>query len=88
MLPDGDAWSHLTALLGLADPDLAVAAHAACRQAGLFAPGAAVVLAGRAEMAGRDLAPDALPPALADLVAEGAALALGHGRQGRGPAGL
>lgn len=71
VLPDGDAWSHLTALLGLADPDLAVAAYAACRQAGLFAPGAAVVLAGRAEAAGRDLAPDALLPALAALVAEG-----------------
>lgn len=75
VLPDGDAWSHLTALLGLADPDLAVAAHAFCRQAGLFAPGAAVVLAGRAEAAGRDITPDALLPALAGLVAEGAALA-------------
>lgn len=71
VLPDGDAWSHLTALLGLADPDLAVAAHAACRQAGLFAPGAAALLAGRAEAAGRDLASDALLPALAALVAEG-----------------
>lgn len=75
VLPDGDAWSHLTALLGLADPDLAVAAYAFCRQAGLFAPGAAAVLAGRAEVAGRDITPDALLPALADLVAEGADLA-------------
>lgn len=75
VLPDGDAWSHLTALLGLADPELAVAAYAACRQAGLFAPGAAALLAGRAEAAGRDIAPDALLPALADLVAEGSNLA-------------
>ena len=75
VLPDGDAWSHLTALLGLADPGLAVAAHAACRQAGLFAPGAAALLAGRAEAAGCELTPDALLPALADLVAEGPNLA-------------
>jgi aldehyde:ferredoxin oxidoreductase/ribulose-5-phosphate 4-epimerase/fuculose-1-phosphate aldolase len=74
VLPGHDALSHMTALLGLDDPALAVAACAACREAGLDAPGAAVLLAGRAEAAERDIAPEALLPALAGLVREGAGL--------------
>jgi len=53
VLPDGDALSHFTALLGLTDPHLAVAANAACLDLGLDPPGAAAALARQAESEGR-----------------------------------
>lgn len=67
VLPDGDALSHFTALLGLADPHLALAANAACLDLGLDPPGAAAALAFAAERAGRDPEPGGVLPALAGL---------------------
>lgn len=67
VLPDNDALSHFTALLGLADPHLALAANAACLDLGLDPPGAAAALAFAAEQAGRDPGPGAVLPALAGL---------------------
>ena len=67
VLPDGDALSHFTALLGLADGRLAVAANTVCLDLGLDPPGAAAVLAGRAEADGRDPAPDEVLAAVAAL---------------------
>ena len=67
IMPDGDALSHFTALLGLADPGLAVAANTLCLDLGLDPPGAAAVLAARAEATGRDPAPETVLAALAAL---------------------
>ncbi|WP_300156945.1 aldehyde ferredoxin oxidoreductase C-terminal domain-containing protein [Solidesulfovibrio sp.] len=70
LLPDADALSHFTALLGLADPKLAVEARWFCLDQGLDPAGAAACLA--AWGTGRAIAPDAA------LVREGlAALAAG-----------
>lgn len=52
LLPGHDALSHFTALLGLADPGLAVAAHAACLGLGLDPVSAAATLACLAESTG------------------------------------
>ncbi|KHK03895.1 aldehyde ferredoxin oxidoreductase C-terminal domain-containing protein [Desulfovibrio sp. TomC] len=74
IMPDGDALSHFTALLGLADGRLAVAANSACLDMGLDPPGAAAVLAGRAEADGRDPDPGEVPAAVAALAKAPAAL--------------
>ncbi|MHC1790132.1 aldehyde ferredoxin oxidoreductase C-terminal domain-containing protein [Solidesulfovibrio sp.] len=85
VLPDGDALSHFTALIGLADAGLAVAANTACLDLGLDPPGTAAALAFAAEACGRDPAPDAVlagvaalarqqNPALSPLAVKGAAL--------------
>lgn len=67
VLPDSDALSHFTALLGLADPHLALTANAACLDLGLDPPGAAAALAFAAERAGSDPEPGDVLPALAAL---------------------
>ena len=72
VLPDSDALSHLTALLGLADPHLAVAANTACLDLGLDPPGAAAALAYWAESAGREPRPEAILDDLSTLAREGA----------------
>lgn len=73
VLPDGDALSHFTALLGLADPSLAVAANTACLDLGLDPPGAAAALAFAAEAAGSDPSPDAVLAGIAALARDRAA---------------
>jgi len=79
LLPDLDALSHFTALLGLADPGLAVAANALCQDSGLEAAGCAVALAGYAEAAGRPLGAPRVMELLAAMAAmdgEGRAISL------------
>ncbi|GAB6038451.1 aldehyde ferredoxin oxidoreductase family protein [Fundidesulfovibrio butyratiphilus] len=78
LLPGCDALSHFTALLGLADLDLAVAAHGACLDLGLDPVSAAAVLAAHAELEGRDLAADQVLPLLDDM-ARGRAPSLARG---------
>lgn len=56
-LPGFDAASHFTALLGLADMDLAVEANALCADLGLDPVSAAVTLACHAEVTGERLTP-------------------------------
>uniref|UniRef100_I2PZA5 Aldehyde:ferredoxin oxidoreductase n=1 Tax=Desulfovibrio sp. U5L TaxID=596152 RepID=I2PZA5_9BACT len=83
LLPDVDGLAHFTALLGLADPELAVAARNRCLDLGLDAPGAAATLACRAEITGHPLSPDRV----LELLAAMGAMA-GEGRElGRGAAG-
>jgi len=67
-LPDVDALSHYTALLGLSDPEGAVAAHACCLQWGLDPVGAAATLACHAEISGEALSPGRVLELLAALV--------------------
>lgn len=52
LLPDVDALSHATALLGLADPDLAVFARQFCLEQGLDAASALAAVAAWAEVRG------------------------------------
>ncbi|MEL7641122.1 MAG: aldehyde ferredoxin oxidoreductase C-terminal domain-containing protein [Solidesulfovibrio sp.] len=67
LLPDADALSHFTALLGLADPELAARARWFCLERGLDAAGAAVAVAGFAEAEGIAPTPAFVDEALADL---------------------
>ncbi|MYL82838.1 aldehyde ferredoxin oxidoreductase [Desulfovibrio aerotolerans] len=76
VLPDNDALSHLTALLGLADPHLAVAANTICLDLGLDPPGAAAALAFFAEVAGREPRPEMILDGLSALAREGAGATL------------
>ena len=78
--PDADGLSHFTALLGLADPGLAVAATGLCLRLGLDPVSTAVTLACRAEIDNRD------PPSGAVLeTIEAMALGRGAGAElGRG----
>ncbi|MGE4539478.1 MAG: aldehyde ferredoxin oxidoreductase C-terminal domain-containing protein [Desulfovibrio sp.] len=69
LLPDVDALSHFTALLGLADPDLAVFARHYCLDQGLDAAGCAVVLAAEAERTGESPTPEGVRQGLASLAA-------------------
>ena len=55
--PEGDALSHWTALLGLADGTFAVAVNALCLRLGLDPVSAAATVACHAEVTGRSLAP-------------------------------
>ncbi|EHJ47825.1 Aldehyde ferredoxin oxidoreductase [Solidesulfovibrio carbinoliphilus subsp. oakridgensis] len=83
LLPDVDGLAHFTALLGLSDPELAVAARNRCLDHGLHAPGAAATLACRAEITGQPLSPDRVLELLAAMGAMD-----GEGRElGRGAAG-
>jgi aldehyde:ferredoxin oxidoreductase len=83
LLPEVNALAHFTALLGLADPELAVAARNHCLELGLHAPGAAATLACRAEITGEALSPGRvldLVAATAAMEGEGRALGLGAAR--------
>jgi len=73
LLPDVDALSHFTALLGLADPELAVFARQYCLEQGLDAAGCAVVLAAEAERTGEAATPEGVRRGLASLAAMDAA---------------
>lgn len=66
-LPEGDALSHFTALLGLADGRLAVAAAAACWRLGLDPVSVAATIACRAECDGREPTPESVLAAIAAL---------------------
>lgn len=80
LLPDIDALSHFTALLGLADPELAVAASALCRSAGLDAAGVAATLACRVEITGEVLSSPRVLEFLAAMAAgEGEGRVLSRG---------
>ncbi len=68
-LPDLDALSHFTALLGLDDPVLAVRANAFCLRHGLDAAGCAVALAGHAEATGQSLDAAGVMPLLGEMAA-------------------
>jgi aldehyde:ferredoxin oxidoreductase len=82
--PGHDALSHFTALLGLADPGLAVAAQAACLAQGIDPVSLAVAMAGRAEATGGD----PRPATVMELIAATAA-GQGPGRElGLGAAAL
>ena len=72
VLPDGDALSHFTALLGLADPQLAAAANAACLDLGLDPPGAAAALAQQAENEERAVTSDEVLAGVNALARDGA----------------
>lgn len=74
LLPDVDALSHFTALLGLADPELAVSARNLCLHLGLDAASAAATLACHAEISGQVLTPDGVLELLAAMASPG-----GHG---------
>jgi aldehyde:ferredoxin oxidoreductase len=79
--PGHDALSHFTALLGLADPALAVAAQAACLDLGLDPVAMAATLACRVEITGEVLSPDrvlALLHATASGQGDGRVLGLGE----------
>lgn len=81
LLPDVDALCHATALVGLADAPLAVAAQEVCRRAGLDPVSALVTLACRAELTGEALSPSRVLHGLRAM----AAMAGGEGRElGRG----
>jgi aldehyde:ferredoxin oxidoreductase len=82
LLPDADALSHLTALLGLADADLALAANRFCFSAGLDPVAAAATLACHAEITDEEPS----PARVLELLAAMAAMT-GPGRElGRGAA--
>ncbi len=68
-LPDADALSHLTALLGLSDPELAVGANAFCLGAGLDPAGAAAAVSARAARSGEELSPARVMELLAAMAA-------------------
>jgi len=65
--PEGDALSHLTALLGLADGGLALAANALCLRLGLDPVSAAVTLACHAAISGQAMTPKRVMALLADM---------------------
>ncbi|WP_428566199.1 MAG: aldehyde ferredoxin oxidoreductase C-terminal domain-containing protein [Solidesulfovibrio sp. DCME] len=69
LLPDADALSHFSALLGLDDPEYIVAAHWFCLEQGLDAAGAAAAVAGFAEAEGMRPTPGFVDEALAALAA-------------------
>lgn len=71
LLPDVDALSHFTALIGLADPELAVSAHNLCLHLGLDAVSAAATLACHAEITGQVLTPDGVLDLLAAMASPG-----------------
>lgn len=73
LLPDVDALSHFTALLGLADPELAVFARRFCLEQGLDAAGCAAVLAAEAARSGRPATPENVRAGLAALAVHDAA---------------
>ncbi|MFW5734890.1 MAG: aldehyde ferredoxin oxidoreductase family protein [Oceanidesulfovibrio sp.] len=66
-LPEFEALSHFTALIGNDDPDLAARANLRCRELGMDAVSAGAVLATRREIAGSDYAPDELLGLLDDI---------------------
>lgn len=72
LLPDVDALSHFTALLGLADADLAVRSRWFCLEQGLDAAGAAASLAGFADARGSAPTPAFVDAGLAALAAQDA----------------
>lgn len=80
VLPEFDALSHLTALIGNADPDLAARANLRCIALGLDPISTGAVLAARREISGRDYAPGELLELLEDIAygrGEGALLGQG-----------
>ncbi|MEW5774549.1 MAG: aldehyde ferredoxin oxidoreductase family protein [Thermodesulfobacteriota bacterium] len=89
-MPEFETMSHFTALIGNTDPDLVVAANAACNRLGLDTISAGSALACHRELTGRDLAPEAVLGLLYDMghghgpgadLARGAArYAAAHGR--------
>ncbi|TVM33707.1 aldehyde ferredoxin oxidoreductase family protein [Oceanidesulfovibrio marinus] len=79
-LPEFESLSHFTALVGNHDPDEAARANRRCVALGLDPVSAAVTLATRREIAGRDFAPGEMVVLLDDIVTgrgEGELLRLG-----------
>lgn len=68
-LPEFEALSHFTALVGNHDPDEAMRANRRCIALGLDPVSAAVTLASRREITGRDFAPGEMVALLDDIAA-------------------
>jgi aldehyde:ferredoxin oxidoreductase len=78
-LPEFEAMSHFTALIGNADLDLVVRANALCNDLGLDSISAASTLACLREVRGRDFAPGEVETLLEDMGSGKGALARGAG---------
>jgi len=85
-MPEFETMSHFTALIGNTDPELVVAANAACNRLGLDTISAGSTLACHREITGRDLAPDQVLSLLEDMgrgQGQGRELAQGAARLAR-----